>query len=173
MSIDGRAFGAEKIEPTYPLPHISRKALKRVKNPLPAPTDCRYCGGNVELVCNSEIYNGKIYGEWPYAYLCENCRSYVGLHPSTDIPLGTLATNALRKDRNASKAAFHNVKDQKGFSRNQAYEWLSCRMGIPVDKCHFGWFEQEDCALALSICTEELSNCSAMGKAFSKARSKK
>lgn len=67
MPIDPRANAPERIAARAPLPHISRRALKRVKNPLPAPTECRYCGGCVELVSNSEIYNGREYGEWPYA----------------------------------------------------------------------------------------------------------
>jgi len=152
MTIDARALSEEQITPTAPLPHISRRALKRVANPLPAPTDCRYCGECVGLVENSEIYRGRSYGEWPYAYLCSGCRAYVGLHPQTDIPLGTLADDSLRKARNASKAEFHSLKDDRGYSRNQAYAWLAKEMGIEVDVCHFGWFEHQDCALALDIC---------------------
>ncbi|WP_341519877.1 zinc-finger-containing protein [Pseudomonas sp. G.S.17] len=170
MAIDTRAHSPERIVAPAPLPHISRKALKRVKNPLPAPTVCRYCGGDVELVCNSQIYNGRSYGEWPYAYLCSDCKAYVGLHPSTDIPLGTLAANQLRKDRNASKDLFHQLKELRGFSRNQAYQWLSERMGVPVSECHFGWFEPEQCAAASSICSAALNESTAMGRAFAKAR---
>lgn len=152
--IDPRADSAERIEPTAPLPHISRRALKRVTNPLPAPTTCRYCDGDVRLVSNSEIYRGRSYGEWPYAYLCDHCRAYVGLHPQTDVPLGTLADDALRKARNTSKSEFHELKEKRGYSRNEAYAWLAKEMGIPVDNCHFGWFELQDCALALHICQE-------------------
>lgn len=157
MSIDPRALSEERITPAAPLPHISRRALKRVANPLPTPTNCRYCGDCVDLVPNSEIYRGRSYGEWPYAYLCGGCRAYVGLHPQTDIPLGTLADDALRKARNASKAEFHKLKEARGFSRNQAYAWLAQSMNIEVGVCHFGWFEHQDCALAMSICQEAMN----------------
>lgn len=168
MDIDPRANSAERLVAPAPLPHISRKALKRVKNPLPAPTNCRYCGGHVELINNSRIY-GREYGEWPFAYRCEDCNAYVGLHPSTDIPLGTLATAQLRKDRNTSKDLFHKVKEARGFSRSLAYEWLAGKMGIPVAQCHFGWFDQDECAKAVGICADEIPSASAMRQAFAKA----
>lgn len=170
MPIDPRANAPERIAAPAPLPHISRRALKRVKNPLPIPTDCRYCGGCVELVSNSKIYNGREYGDWPYAYLCSDCKAYVGLHPDTDIPLGTVAAPQLRKDRNTAKDAFHRVKEQRGFSRSLAYQWLAGKMGIEVGVCHFGWFDQDECAKALALCTRDLEGATGMAKAFAKAR---
>lgn len=172
MPIDPRANAPERIAAPDPLPHISRRALKRVKNPLPPPTICRYCAGCVELVSNSEIYNGREYGEWPYAYLCTDCRAYVGLHPSTDIPLGTLAAPQLRKDRNTAKDAFHRVKERHGLSRSLAYQWLAGKMEIEVGACHFGWFDQDECAKALALCQQDLDGCTGMAHAFKKARSK-
>lgn len=169
MPIDPRANSAERLVAPAPLPHLSRKALKRVKNPLPAPMQCRYCGGSVHLVNNSEIYLGREYGEWPFAYLCSSCRAYVGLHPSTDIPLGTLADGHLRAARNRSKAAFHAYMKKSGLTRTLAYQWLAGRMGITVDECHFGWFEVEACAIAEKI-SKQASGPTSMSAAFAKAR---
>ena len=169
MPIDPRANAPEHIAAPAPLPHVSRRALKRVKNPLPAPTHCRYCSGEVKLVNNSVIYNRE-YGDWPYMYLCFSCDSYVGLHPDTDIPLGTLANAALCKDRNLSKDLFFRVSKQRGMSRTLAYQWLAGKMGIPVDQCHFGWFEQKDCGRAAVICVDDLEASTNMATAFSKAR---
>lgn len=171
MNIDPRASSPGRLVAPAPLPHVSRRALKRVKNPLPVPTNCRYCAGNVELINNSKIY-GREFGEWPYAYRCDDCGAYVGLHPSTDIPLGTLATAQLRKDRNLSKDMFHKVRERRGFTRSLAYEWLAGKMGIPVGQCHFGWFDQDECALAMGHCVEDLTASTSMGKAFSRARAK-
>lgn len=170
MQIDPRANAPERIAAPAPLPHVSRRALKRVKNPLPAPTDCRYCGECVGLVCNSEIYNGRTYGDWPYAYLCSGCRAYVGLHPDTDVPLGTLANDRLRKDRNLSKDMFHKFKENRGLTRTLAYEWLAAQMGIPVAECHFGWFEHEQCAQALRVCFDDMQSGNTLKQAFEKAR---
>lgn len=32
------------------------------------------------------------------------------------------------------------------FQRGIAYEWLSEQMGIPLSKCHFSMFSQDQCA---------------------------
>lgn len=169
MSLDPRANTPERIAAPAPLPHISRRALKRVKNPIPAPTDCRYCGDEVHLVCNSEIYNGRSYGDWPYAYLCQGCRAYVGLHPDTDIPLGTLADDKLRAMRNRTKAVFHDYMKKSGMSRTGAYQWLAGQMNIDVSVCHFGWFDHAECLAAEKV-VEQSSPQTAMAQAFAKAQ---
>ena len=151
MAIDPRANSPEKLVPPPPLPLISRRALQRVRNPLPAPEACPYCNGQVRLVSNDAIY-GKLYGDWPYAYLCAPCDAMVGLHPGTDIPLGTLANRVLRRARSISKQLFHHTKERYGFTRSQAYEWLALQMQIPLGECHFGWFDLAQCDQAAEIC---------------------
>lgn len=157
MSIDPRAYSNDRLKPPAPLPVVSRRALKRVKNPLPAPTACPYCQGPVELVLNAEIY-GSSYGGWPYAYLCRPCDAYVGLHPATDIPLGTLADRKLRQARKEYKPLFMAVMRKHGMNRNEGYPWLADKMGIPVEQCHWGWFTLEQCEQAGRICTAALVN---------------
>ncbi|WP_016773970.1 zinc-finger-containing protein [Pseudomonas sp. R62] len=169
MPLDPRANAPERIAAPAPLPHVSRRALKRVKNPIPAPADCRYCGDDVHLVCNSEIYRGHSFGDWPYAYLCRGCRAYVGLHPQTDIPLGTLADDKLRVLRNRSKAAFHDHMKKAGMTRTGAYQWLAEKMGIDVGVCHFGWFDLAECFAAEKV-VEQAGPQTAMAQAFAKAQ---
>lgn len=154
MAVDPRAFAAEKLTPPEPLPYISRKALKRVKDPAPIPTQCEHCAGKVELVSHTEIYSRE-YGDWPYAYLCTGCGAYVGLHPNTDIPLGTLATPEMREARKRGKGVFLALS--KRFSdRNTQYKWLAERMGIPASECHWGLFTVEQAKQAERICYQEL-----------------
>lgn len=143
------------------LPHISRRALKRVKSPLPVPTNCPYCNGEVSLVNNSEIYGGREFGEWPYAYLCKACDAYVGLHPHTDIPLGTIANRTLRTARNNHKTSFLELQKTKGWSRTEAYAWLADQLGIAVGECHFGWFDQGQCVIAGQLCAAEIAKVEA------------
>lgn len=140
-----RDHEANPVTPLAP----SKRATKRVANPLPVPTVCRCCGGQVKLVENDVIY-GRRYGSWPWAYACtaKGCGAYVGLHPFTNIPLGTLAREPLRKARKEAKAAF-NVLWHSGaavMTRSQAYAWLAGQLGIhPVEACHIGWMEDEQC----------------------------
>ncbi|MFM9434552.1 hypothetical protein ACFDR9_001611 [Janthinobacterium sp. CG_23.3] len=134
----------------------SRKSIARVKNPLPAPTRCRYCNAEVELVGNEQIYR-RAYGEWPWAYLCTDleCGAYVGLHPFTAIPLGTMADAELREWRKSAKDAFNPLWQdglEKRFSRSGAYAWLSGQLGIDAGACHVGWFDIGECQRVIFAC---------------------
>ncbi|WP_074139080.1 zinc-finger-containing protein [Enterobacter kobei] len=131
----------------------SRKATARVKNPLPVPCSCRFCSGHVRVGTHEEVY-GRDYGDWPYVYLCESCRAYVGMHPFTSIPLGTLADQRTRDARKKCKPAFERLWKSGRMTRSEAYEWLAGKLGIPVGECHFGWFTPEQCEEAERICNQ-------------------
>jgi hypothetical protein len=127
----------------------SRSASARVKYALPVPTVCPHCKGSVRVVAHAEIYGGKSFGEWPWAYAClPGCGAYVGMHPFTNIPLGTLATAEIRKARSACKPAFEALHQTGRMDRNTAYLRLAQKLGIPPRDCHFGWFDAEMCKRA-------------------------
>lgn len=123
----------------------SRRAVARVTNPLPVPTQCRHCGGVCSIVSNKVIY-GREYGEWPWAVVCAGCKAYVGLHPFTGIPLGTLATAEIRKARKLAKDVFNPLWQSGEMSRTEAYQWLAKALGITnPEECHIGWFDTDQC----------------------------
>ena len=121
-------------------------AVKRVLNPLPIPTKCYLCEGTrITLERNSVVYNGKEYGDWPYIYLCNDCRAYVGLHPETNIPLGTLADEEIRQARKLCKDPFEKLWRSGKMTRNEAYKALAAYFRIEKEECHFAWFTAEMC----------------------------
>lgn len=135
---------------------VSAAQVKKVTNPLPVPTICPHCGGAVERVSNSVIYR-KEYGPWPFAYRCvvDACDSYVGLHPKTDIPLGTLANKAMRAARKQAKAMLAPMWEVDGMDKTAVYSWLARKMGITdVNHCHIGWMGIEECKRVVEICIE-------------------
>lgn len=135
---------------------VSAAAVKRVTNVLPVPTICPNCGGAVERVNNSVIYRRE-FGQWPFAYRCVSatCDSYVGLHPKTDIPLGTLANAETRAARKQAKAAIMPMWEEQGMDRTAVYKWLAGKMGIKnVDHCHIGWFDIKQCNQVIQIANE-------------------
>lgn len=155
--IDPRANSHEKLTAPKPLPFISRRALKRIKHPSPIPTSCDLCqSSHVELVENSEVYGGRTYGYWPYVYLCRDCGARVGLHSCTDIPLGTMADQALRKARKDCKEPFEKIWQSDAMNRDQAYQWLAKNLGISIKYCHFGLFNIEQCLRARELCEQYL-----------------
>ena len=135
---------------------VDPTAVARVKNPLPVPEQCPRCSGTSVLVVNNSAIYGKQYGKWPFAYYCDGCGAYVGMHPGTNIPLGTLADEATRAARRDCKTPFEQMWKNGHMSRTEAYSWLADRMGIATDSCHFGWFEVAQCNQAKSLCEEYL-----------------
>ncbi len=125
-------------------PAFNLAAYDRVPHKLPVPTSCRICGSSVHFVNNSELY-GRPYGNWPYGYFCGFCQAYVGCHPETDIPMGTMATAGLRNKRRLAHEAFDPLWRSKKISRSKAYKRLAHEMGIPRAECHISWFEVEQC----------------------------
>lgn len=125
----------------------SRRATARVLNPLPVPTVHEACGSAVEVAHHNDVY-GREYSDWPWMYRCARCDATVGMHPFTNIPLGTLADKALRDTRRACKAPFETLWTQHHMTRDQAYAALAQHLGIPVGECHFGWFTREQCEQA-------------------------
>lgn len=138
---------------------ISTHRVRMVKNPLPVPTTCPHCGGSVGLYNNKKVYRGREFGDWPYVYLCENdaCAAHVGLHPQTDIPYGTLATDVIRQARTYAKQSFNPLWEGGNMTRTEAYEWLAAQMSISdVNQCHIGWFDEAQCEQVVEVCDKFL-----------------
>lgn len=117
---------------------------------------CDYCGGLTEYVDSSVIY-GKSYG---MIYLCRPCRAYVGVHRSTNKPLGRLADAELREWKKRAHAAFDPVWQTGPFHRrrNDAYAWLAQKMGLPQEKTHIGMFDVHQCKQVVQIMYDERRN---------------
>lgn len=107
------------------------------------PTKCNICGGEVIYTSNADIY-GKEYGSG-MCYLCTSCGAYVGTHKSRPREaLGLLADKQMRTGKMMCHALFDakwQGKPKSRKKRRDMYIWLSKRMHIPVEECHFGYFD--------------------------------
>lgn len=114
---------------------------------------CDYCGRRTEYVDSAAVY-GKSYG---MIYLCRHCNAYVGVHKGTDKPLGRLANSELRCWKKAAHNAFDPLWKYGSFRgrRRAAYQWLSERLGLPIEKTHIGMFDVGLCKEAIQICLAE------------------
>lgn len=131
----------------------SLHAVRRVKDALPAPKSCTFCKGEVAIVHHNDIF-GRACGDWPWVYACQSCDARVGMHPQTNIPLGTLADHELREVRKRAKAPFQLLHESGLMSRREAYQALADELSIPVNTCHFGWFNLKQCELAEAAAQE-------------------
>ncbi len=120
------------------------------------PTVCNICNGHVIYTDNSVIY-GKPYGSGK-CYLCTNCKAYVGTHePRPKEAYGLLANKEMRdmkmKCHDLFDAQWKNEKKSKDRhrARQNAYKNLAEKLNIPLDECHFGFFDIDMLTKAYNI----------------------
>ncbi|NGT16953.1 zinc-finger-containing protein [Achromobacter insolitus] len=159
LGVDPRSRSKNKLQAPAPLPHVSRRALARVRDRIEPPKACHCCSGPVKLTNNREIYNGHSFGDWPYVYRCTQCQAYVGLHPDTDLPLGVMAGRETVAARKNAKAIFQRLtRERFGNDRSAAYAWLAKALGISLSICHFGMFGLELAERAGQVCRMALGS---------------
>ena len=125
--------------------------------PPKRPTVCNLCGGRVEYVPNRKVYGIKRGSGW--CYRCTEGGADVGTHvPRPKEAFGLLADDRMR----LGKQFCHRLFDRRWLGapnkrkeRTRQYEWLAGRMGIPVEECHFGYFDLEQLRLAYRILRED------------------
>ena len=135
---------------TFTPDNPSAHAIRRVPHPTPVPERCTYCTGRVVVANNSTIY-GRPFGNYPWVLKCIDCDSYVGLHPDTNIPLGTMANKETREARKEAKKIFYTFLHDEKMSRTAGYKWLADQMGLTDAECHFGLFTVEQCEQVMEI----------------------
>ncbi|WP_338881521.1 zinc-finger-containing protein [Achromobacter veterisilvae] len=159
LGVDPRSRSKQKLQAPAPLPHVSRRALARVRDRIAPPTACHCCRGPVKLTNNRDIYAGQSFGEWPYVYRCTQCQAYVGLHPDTDLPLGIMASKETIKARKDAKFLFQRLtKERFANNRTAAYAWLAKALGIAPSICHFGMFGHDQADRAADVCRAQLGS---------------
>lgn len=112
---------------------------------------CAYCGNVSEKVTGKYVYPLRPDLSTRMFYKCEQCDAFIGCHPGTDIPLGTLADAKLRKMRSKAHAQFDPLWKGGFLKRKQAYAALAKHLGIPVEDCHIGLFDSSSCEKVVSF----------------------
>lgn len=95
---------------------------KKMSDMTPRQLRCPHCGAVAIIRPASEIYNDP--SRKDELYVCKNypaCKSYVGMHAGTRIPLGTLANGDLRNLRIKAHRRFDRIWQSGIMSRNAAY----------------------------------------------------
>ncbi len=124
---------------------------------------CHYCNCETKLVSGDVIYPHKLNDNPRPKYLdkmfyvCVNdSNHYVGTYRDNVTSLGRVADNELRMLKNRGHRTFDPLwKELKLFqSQQQAYDWLSSQMDMPLKYTHFGMFTNEQCEKAILICEE-------------------
>ncbi|HRK26075.1 MAG TPA: zinc-finger-containing protein [Chitinophagales bacterium] len=126
-------------------------------------TLCPYCQCATKLVNGEVIYPHKVqdiprpkYLDKMYYVCILNKDHYVGTYHDNKTSLGRLADTELRRWKNLGHRTFDVLwKEKKVFhSSENAYKWLSDKMGLPGELTHFGMFTVEQCKQAIEFCNE-------------------
>lgn len=118
---------------------------------------CLYCQQPAKLVSGEAIYEHRP-DLWNLSFWsCGPCKAWTGCHKGTDRPLGRLADNELRALKSRAHAAFDPLWKWGSFDRQGAYLWLSKKLNVPLEHCHIGMFDAEQCRKVIAISFEEQS----------------
>jgi hypothetical protein len=132
-----------------------QSARSRERESAGAPT-CPHCARPAELVAGADVYPHRLDLAEKKVWRCLPCDARVGCHDGTDIPLGTLAGPALRSARWRAHAAFDRLwKREHGgtMRRAEAYAWLAGQLGVEVEACHIGQFDEAWCERVVAACS--------------------
>jgi len=119
---------------------------------------CPYCGKLAVMVKGNQIYGAFHRAAVDNFWVCWPCDAYVGTHkPNTRYnfdgtePLGRLANQQLRRERIRVHSMLDPLWKDGSWGRQQSYDWLANRLGIPIDQCHIGEFDLEICKKAVGV----------------------
>ena len=120
---------------------------------------CPYCGSTAILKDASYVYGPNAYSG--KVYVCSHypaCDSYVGVHPGTRLPKGTLANRALRKKRIRAHQVFDQIWKQEILSKPDAYRWLADKFCLETRQAHIGKFSDYMCDQLIKEASRVLRN---------------
>jgi ssDNA-binding Zn-finger/Zn-ribbon topoisomerase 1 len=130
--------------------NISKNAQRQIR--------CPHCGAIAVVRPAADIYGDPSnHGE---LYVCSNyprCQSYVGIHPGTMIPMGTLANGDLRNLRIKAHRTFDRIWQNKIMSRDSAYRWMADYFGLRLQDAHIGMFGEYRCSELIKECERILA----------------
>ena len=132
--------------------HNADKEWKR--NAMSKEVKCDYCQRPAALVSGLEIYPHKPNLYEKNFWHCVSCDAYVGVHPKTNRPLGSLADRDLREWRRRAHVGLDPLwqRDHYGLERQAVYDWLALELEIPVKDCHIGMFDAGMCQRVIGLC---------------------
>jgi zinc-finger-containing domain len=118
---------------------------------------CPYCQSPAEQCTGADVYDNPAHAQ-KILWRCRPCKAWVGCHPGTDVPLGRLANETLRKAKRRAHEAFDALwkpgTKQRCQTRDRAYYWLSQRLRIKRAECHIGMFDVDTCNRVVAACKE-------------------
>lgn len=113
---------------------------------------CPYCKGPADLARGAMIYPNRADLANNLFYRCLPCQAWVGCHKGTTRALGRLANAELRQAKIRAHLMFDVLWKSGQMTRQEAYNLLGRRLGLPKHACHIGMFDVDLCEQVIEIC---------------------
>lgn len=117
---------------------------------------CPYCDRLAVLLSGVDVYPHRPDLDDRLFWVCRVCDAWVGCHPGTARPMGTLANESLRRSRRSAHAAFDPLWRSGVMTRKQAYTWLAGALNVAIEDCHIGMFGASKCRRVVKVSQEYL-----------------
>lgn len=126
----------------------------RARRKYPVPI-CPECGCQAQRVAGKSLYPEQRHLRKMQFYQCAPCDTRVGFNPRTGRPHGTLAGAQLRRARQRAHRAFDPMWQSGQVTRTEAYLWLAQQMGLSINECHIGMFDEDQCDQVVILCVAD------------------
>lgn len=144
---EGRSSSPDRGSQTKSQPEV-HPALRESPELLKIPI-CPICGTKGILVDSTAVYGNRFRKKDVNLWVCPNyprCDAYVGVHPGTKIPLGTMADGPTR----AARKRCHELLDllwmnnvsQRYLTRDEAYRLVQLILNKPPHLAHIGMLDK-------------------------------
>lgn len=102
--------------------------------------------------CQKEmtLREGK-YGKFMGCTGYPNCTTTQKVDQESGQPIGVPAGEKLKALRKSAHEAFDAWWTDQSIDRNEAYIWLSDKMGLNREECHIGKMDEAQCAVVIGL----------------------
>ena len=110
---------------------------------------CPSCGQKLTLVTGKKLHPYTIEAWKKYFWMCCECLMWVGCHPNSKKPLGTVADYELRQLRIECHDLIDPLWKSRQIERRELYDKLSKFLQLPIEETHIGLFDKKTCKFLL------------------------
>lgn len=121
---------------------------------------CPYCGAKATLHPSRYVYGDAAIKDG-FLYVCDRypkCDAYVGAHPRSHQPMGTLANGDLRNKRIQAHQAFDWLWKSGSMKKWQAYKWMQGALALNERQAHIAMFSEYMCDRLIAACNQAYRN---------------
>ena len=108
-------------------------------------------GSQYVVICPSCNVRAELHLFPQNIFVCPKCQASIGAHTDTLAPMGYPADKETRKLRYEAHNMLNNTSKVLDMSKEESYKWLSRKLNVPFDDCHFGMMSIDNLHKAIHL----------------------